>query len=1181
MTPTKEQQEALALFSSGHSLKLNAFAGTGKTASLLLFADSTSRSGIYLAFNRSIASEARSKFPRNVHVSTSHALAFRAIREQGYSQEQMTGQLNAPAILSILGLEGFQARKFSLTKINVATCVRKTMQVFCGSADRQAEPHHVPLEGVLGSLDGGELREFKAYIVKATRDLWEQVIDPSVENVFLGHDGYFKLWSLSRPVLSFSFIFVDEAQDTNDALLSVLTSQQTQVVYVGDRYQQIYAWRGATNAMEKIETPREASLTQSFRFGPAIADAASSVLRTLEPSVSIQGNTSVASILSTEDPLAILVRRNADLMQAVLQARDNCQSFHVVGGTRELVTLLEDVTRLRVGRRAQHSEFYGFSDWGHVLTFNQEVTHNPLRTFIGLVEQFGEALLLEAMEEDVDDMEIADIVLSTVHKAKGLEFDRVKIDEGFTDLTDEIALYEPEAVPEGLAEEIRLLYVAMTRARLEVGLPQWCHSFLRSKYKKEADVRPKAKARLCTAPQETLDIMERFAVIDFETTGLSPNAGDRAIEIGIALVEGDQIVETFDSLMNSGVRVDSFIEELTGISQKMVDRAPPAESVMAKAHEFVGDAQLVAHNASFDKRFWEREVRRATGKTPSQDFICTMLLSRRLNQNLPDHKLDTVTRHLKIHNQQHHRALGDAEATALVLIKTITHCRETFRLSGRAASALKKIQKTPKDKVVVLSFDGELEAAQSPNNPRIGTGRPSELFRTPSHITIEGPEQIFYKNGTHRSYKVTVEHENLGTTKSITAPDTDLLEQKIQKQIAVFDKKWEAEKKRGARQDERDELLALEDQATETVKSASANLEALRSTLVHTLSIDDTINWDDLREMRSFSASEKGTSGIDYDRTDGRPIGFKILEFDQEKPQQSQIPEPPRLEQFEKKPTLWQTITGQKKKLQQAAQVEHGIAEEEWIDARQELIQSYECEVSRWEREKADVERDNETLREQLNQEVEDWLQEQSAYNQRVSRANAQVDQLQKSYQNCEPSAVEEYCQLVLGNSSYPDAFPQNFIVSYESSQKCVSIDYQLPSMDAMDFLESVSVVKRARELKEKYLSKTQQKSLYTDVVFQVLLRTVHELFEADVANALTHISVNGLVDTVDEALGHDTTRCIAAIRCEKQAFLEIDLGRIVPEKCFLHLEGRGTPQSIPRHEAVEPFQTEEGVGAL
>jgi len=167
--------------------------------------------------------------------------------------------------------------------------------------------------------------------------------------------------------------------------------------------------------------------------------------------------------------------------------------------------------------------------------------------------------------------------------------------------------------------------------------------------------------------------METVAVIDFETTGISPRLGARATEIAVALVRGGHIVGRYQSLMHTGAWVPPFIEQLTGISNRMLDGAPPAAQVMREAAEFVGEARLVAHNAAFDRGFWQAELEsagcaRGAGQRPA--FACTLLLSRRLYDDAPNHRLGTLAGwHDLPDTGRAHRALADAETAAHLLIR--------------------------------------------------------------------------------------------------------------------------------------------------------------------------------------------------------------------------------------------------------------------------------------------------------------------------------------------------------------------------------------------------------------------------------------------------------------------------------------------------------------------------------
>ncbi len=193
--------------------------------------------------------------------------------------------------------------------------------------------------------------------------------------------------------------------------------------------------------------------------------------------------------------------------------------------------------------------------------------------------------------------------------------------------------------------------------------------------------------------------MSLVAVIDFETTGLSPDLGDRATEVAIVLVEGDQIVDRYQSLMNAGVRISPFIEAFTGISNAMVTSAPAAEVVMAEASRFVGRLPMVAHNASFDRRFWAAELARL-GQVASQPFACTLLLSRRLYPDAPNHRLGSLAAfHGLPSSGRAHRALADAEMAAALLVCIQRDVCQRFAVAQAHHGLLMRMQRAQRHAV--------------------------------------------------------------------------------------------------------------------------------------------------------------------------------------------------------------------------------------------------------------------------------------------------------------------------------------------------------------------------------------------------------------------------------------------------------------------------------------------------
>lgn len=208
--------------------------------------------------------------------------------------------------------------------------------------------------------------------------------------------------------------------------------------------------------------------------------------------------------------------------------------------------------------------------------------------------------------------------------------------------------------------------------------------------------------------------MHPIAVIDFETTGLSPAMGDRATEIAIVLLEGTKVVGRFQSLMNAGVPISRFIEDYTGISNEMVRAAPPAAEVMAQAARFVQDAPLVAHNASFDQRFWAAELGRlGSGARTDHAFACTMLLSRRLYPQAGSYRLGSLASfHCLPSAGRAHRAMADAEVAAALLSRIQGDIQRQYGVEDAPHDLLVKLQRCQR-KALPKAVQGYFQALRA------------------------------------------------------------------------------------------------------------------------------------------------------------------------------------------------------------------------------------------------------------------------------------------------------------------------------------------------------------------------------------------------------------------------------------------------------------------------------------
>lgn len=185
-------------------------------------------------------------------------------------------------------------------------------------------------------------------------------------------------------------------------------------------------------------------------------------------------------------------------------------------------------------------------------------------------------------------------------------------------------------------------------------------------------------------------------VLDFETTGLSPNQGDRAIEIGAVLIEDGVITQRFSELMNPGFRISRFIEDYTGISNQMLRDAAPCTDVMARFARFIGDHHLVAHNAAFDQRFLDAEFAQIHHRYLGQ-FSCSLLVARRLYQAAPNHQLGTLVHYKQLPSDgTFHRALADAEMTAHLWLAMLRDLQQDFAITQPSFELLQKIAKKAK-----------------------------------------------------------------------------------------------------------------------------------------------------------------------------------------------------------------------------------------------------------------------------------------------------------------------------------------------------------------------------------------------------------------------------------------------------------------------------------------------------
>lgn len=463
--PTEEQLQAMALAQRGEQFKIMAYAGSGKTTTLHLVSRTLShRKGLYLAFNKAIAEEARGRFASNVDCRTFHSLAFRHV------DRAITDKLRLPRLtptllardyhlqpITLRRMLGNRYENFTLTPGRQAALISNAVSRFCATHARHPAPRHLDMPDWMHPDDAEALR---TQLFPSVERRWIESLDPR-HRAGISHDIYLKRWALSDPIIPVDYVLFDEAQDADPLMLGVLLRQSCQVIYVGDPHQQIYGWRGAVNAMQQMPI-QDTRLTQSFRFGDAVADIANVLLTELKESVPLQGYQARRSIIERQALMtnrnAILCRSNARAMELLMVGLVRGEKVALQADTDRLSRFVQAAQAMRMGQLAHDvPELAWFGSWSEVQEYGETRDGSDLKPLIKLVDDHGPEVLKRALNRIVP-LDQADYVISTAHKAKGLEWNNVQIED---DYNYKINHGKVQIAP----DELRLLYVACTRAR--------------------------------------------------------------------------------------------------------------------------------------------------------------------------------------------------------------------------------------------------------------------------------------------------------------------------------------------------------------------------------------------------------------------------------------------------------------------------------------------------------------------------------------------------------------------------------------------------------------------------------------------------------------------------------------------------------------------------------------------
>lgn len=473
--PTEEQEYCRKLAKEENAIKIEAIAGSGKTSVLFYISEDLKVPSMYVAFNKNMADEASEKFSSHVECKTMHSLAYRYV---GHSyQHKLSRPVGKYRNVAGTGREiamYFKIPDFDLphdqgvrkyvSKFYIGQIIKDTVSKFESSADGSLSGKHIPshhakdLKDRFGKhLDMGK---FNKLLLRFADRLWDERTDKFSE-VLCTHDTYLKLYQLSKPTIpEIEVLYCDEQQDSSDCFLDIIFNQgKVKRILVGDSRQAIYAWRGAVNAMKKVNY-KKAKLSKSFRYGERIAKVASAVLRN---KVIIQGletlDTKVGDdAVDFDKPYTILFRTNTNLVFKAIDLISSGESVSINIDVKDFVEMVRSAEALYEGsmNKVKHEAIVPYTSWTE---FTEEAEYTrEFKRILRIVED-GDTDKVVSTLHNHRNSKSAKVTLTTSHKAKGLEFSQVVLSDCFP------SIYNSKGEYVGLREEEEnLLYVAVTRA---------------------------------------------------------------------------------------------------------------------------------------------------------------------------------------------------------------------------------------------------------------------------------------------------------------------------------------------------------------------------------------------------------------------------------------------------------------------------------------------------------------------------------------------------------------------------------------------------------------------------------------------------------------------------------------------------------------------------------------------
>lgn len=473
MTPTSEQLHIIDKAVKGDNLIIQAFAGAAKTTTLHMIAKALPQKKIlYLAFNKAIVTEAVSKMPTNVTCRTIHSIAY------SHTPKDVIGRLKGPKLemkwlVSHLKIKEINVYSDKLKKnavvnqFRVVAWVNRTLSKYMNSSATDLELNHVYIDADYSLYEFSTAH--KTQILKYAKDLWDYYCN---SNCTITHDFYLKTFSLSNINVGYDIIMVDESQDVNGSMVNILKSQTTsQLIYVGDKFQKIYSFTGTID-ITKNNNAETLYLTKSFRFGSGIAKLANSWLQKIEPGCgTLYGTDSETTFKSDKNPNVVICRTNANVIKKYIEytTKDKLLNINISCEIEPLLKFAQALYDLEKTNTSAHmllKHFTSIDVFYKFIEANGDMFDTDIVRIAKLCKEIGANTIIKCFSK-YGECTHPDILITTAHKAKGLEWDTVQLGDDFN--VEEIKSKSTEVnmphTPQYNKEELRLFYVAITRTK--------------------------------------------------------------------------------------------------------------------------------------------------------------------------------------------------------------------------------------------------------------------------------------------------------------------------------------------------------------------------------------------------------------------------------------------------------------------------------------------------------------------------------------------------------------------------------------------------------------------------------------------------------------------------------------------------------------------------------------------